>query len=288
MIRYCLINGVLTDAAQASIGLSDLGLLRGYGIFDYFLVRRGMPMFFDDYLDRFSRSAALLGLELPVSLPELKAHIFRLLEANGLSDTAIRLLLTGGYAEDSYTPTHPNWIVMQHPMPQVPARQHAEGIKLMLYRHVRELPEVKSTNYLTGIRIREALKSAGAPEVLYHDGRCVSESARSNFYIITQEGVLVTPRDKVLHGVTRKQVLQSAREIGIPVEERELLLTELPAAAETFLTSTLKGVLPVVQIDELRIGSGAPGPISTRLGEAFRARVEAYLQQQNLPEEREF
>lgn len=287
MVRYCLLNGVLTDAAQASIGLSDLGLLRGYGIFDYFLVRRGMPMFFDDYLDRFSRSAALLGLELPVSLPELKAHIFRLLEANGLSDTAIRLLLTGGYAEDSYTPTQPNWIVMQHPMPQVPARQHAEGIKLMLYRHVRELPEVKSTNYLTGIRIREALKSAGAPEVLYHDGSCVSESARSNFYIVTQEGTLVTPRDKVLHGVTRKQVLQSAREIGIPVEERELLLTELPAAAEAFLTSTLKGVLPVVQIDELRIGSGAPGPLSRRLGEAFRARVEAYLQKNVLPK-REF
>jgi branched-chain amino acid aminotransferase len=287
MIRYHFVNGVLTDAATASVGLSDLGLLRGYGIFDYFLVRRGMPLFFDDYLDRFSRSATLLGLELPAALPELKRHIFHLLDANGLPDTAIRLLLTGGYADDSYTPVQPNWMVMQHLLPQVPAWQHADGIKLMQYRYVRELPEVKSTNYLTGIRIREELKRADAPEVLYHDGRCVSESARSNFFIVTQEGVLVTPRDQVLHGITRKQVLLSAQEAGIPVEERELLLTELPAAAEAFITSTLKGVMPVVQIDDLRIGSGAPGPISRRLGAAFRARVEAYLEKNALPE-REF
>ncbi len=278
MIRFHKINGMLAEAGTAAIGVNDLGLLRGYGIFDFFLVRRGAPMFFDDYLERFFRSAGLLGLDVPVSLPELKQHIHELLDANAQPDSAIRLLLTGGYAEDSYTPARPNWIIMQHEMPRTPPEQYARGIKLMLHRHVRELPEVKSTNYLTGIRIREDLKRAGAPEVLYHDGRQVSESARSNFFIVTSNGVLVTPRDNVLHGVTRKQVLALARQAGIPVEERAVELSELPAAAEAFLTSTVKGVLPVVQIDDMPIGEGMAGPLSVQLMTAFHAHVEAYIQ----------
>ncbi len=277
MIRYYDVNDGLRQKYTASFRLDDLGLLRGYGIFDYFLVRQGVPMFFDDYTERFYRSARLLGLEVPVSTTELCQRIARLLEANREKDTAIRLLLTGGYADDSYTPIEPNFAIMQHPMPTVAPERYEEGIKLMLYRHLREVPEVKSTNYLTGILIREQLRQAGAPEVLYHDGRLVSESARSNFFIITAEGVLVTPADQVLHGVTRKHILALARQAGIRAEERDLALSELPTAAEAFLTSTIKGVLPVVQIDDIRIGDGRPGPVSRGLRELWQNHVADYI-----------
>ena len=277
MIRYYDVNGGLRQKYTASFRLDDLGLLRGYGIFDYFLVRQGVPMFFDDYTERFYRSARLLGLEVPVSTTELCQRIARLLEANREKDTAIRLLLTGGYADDSYTPIEPNFAIMQHPMPTVAPERYEEGIKLMLYRHLREVPEVKSTNYLTGILIREQLRQAGAPEVLYHDGRLVSESARSNFFIITAEGVLVTPSDQVLHGVTRKHILALAQQAGIRAEERDLALSELPTAAEAFLTSTIKGVLPVVQIDDIRIGDGRPGPVSRGLRELWQNHVADYI-----------
>ena len=277
MIRYHDVNGGLRQKYTASFRLDDLGLVRGYGIFDYFLVRQGVPMFWDDYADRFYRSARLLGLEVPIAPEELRQRIARLLEANRERNTAIRLLLTGGYADDSYTPAEPNLAIMQHPMPSVAPERYEEGIKLMLYRHLREVPEVKSTNYLTGIRIRELLKQAGAPEVLYHDGRLVSESARSNFFIVTAEGVLVTPAEQVLHGVTRKHVLELAQQAGIRTEVRDLTLDELPRAAEAFLTSTIKGVLPVVQIDELRIGEGRPGPVSRRLRELWQNHVADYI-----------
>ena len=82
MIRYYDVNGGLRQKYTASFRLDDLGLLRGYGIFDYFLVRQGVPMFFDDYTERFYRSARLLGLEVPVSTTELCQRIARLLEAN--------------------------------------------------------------------------------------------------------------------------------------------------------------------------------------------------------------
>jgi branched-subunit amino acid aminotransferase/4-amino-4-deoxychorismate lyase len=112
---------------------------------------------------------------------------------------------------------------------------------------------------------------------LYHDGRLVSESARSNFFIITAEGVLVTPSDQVLHGVTRKHILALAQQAGIRAEERDLALSELPTAAEAFLTSTIKGVLPVVQIDDIRIGDGRPGPVSRGLRELWQNHVADYI-----------
>jgi branched-chain amino acid aminotransferase len=277
MMLYHHINGALTDTHAAAIGLNDLGLLRGYGIFDFFLVKNKQPLFFQDYMDRFSRSADLLGLELPFSREDTYDHIQELLDANQLNDAAIRLVLTGGYADDSYTPSSPNYIIMQHPMPAVPEAYYTKGIKLMSYPFERELPEIKSTNYLTGIRIRNLLKQAGAPEVLYHNGASISESARSNFFIVTNEGVLVTPEEKILHGITRKQILHLAQDLQIPTETRTLLLSELPKAREAFLTSTTKGVLPVTQIDDITIGNGAPGPISQQLMQAFTDLVHSFI-----------
>lgn len=279
MIRYHLVNGKPVEVAHAALGLQDIGLLRGYGIFDFFLVRQGVPMFIEDYMDRFYRSAQLLGLEVPASRSDFEQHLMQLLAMNETQDTAIRLLLTGGYAADGFTPAEsPNWIIMQHPMPAMPTALYPVGIKLMCYRHVREVPEVKSTNYLTAIRIREDLRRAGAPEVLYHDGHFVSESARSNFFIITREGTLVTPVRNALMGITRKKVLALAARAGMPVEEREVTLQELPEAAEAFLTSTIKGVLPVVQIDDFAIGAGKPGPLTHQLRMAFEDLVEQYVQ----------
>jgi branched-chain amino acid aminotransferase len=277
MMLYHHINGALTDTHAAAIGLNDLGLLRGYGIFDFFLVKNKQPLFFQDYMDRFSRSADLLGLELPFSREDTYDHIQELLDANQLSDAAIRLVLTGGYADDSYTPSSPNYIIMQHPTPTVPEPYYTKGIKLMSYPFERELPEIKSTNYLTGIRIRNLLKQAGAPEVLYHNGASISESARSNFFIVTNEGVLVTPEEKILHGITRKQILRLAQDLQIPTETRTLLLSELPKAREAFLTSTTKGVLPVTQIDDITIGNGTPGPISHQLMQAFTNLVHSFI-----------
>jgi branched-subunit amino acid aminotransferase/4-amino-4-deoxychorismate lyase len=277
MIQYHHINGALTDAPAAAIGLYDLGLLRGYGIFDFFLVKNKKALFFQDYMDRFSRSADLLGLELPFSREDTHDHIQELLQANKLNDAAIRLVLTGGYADDSYTPSSPNYIIMQHPLPGVPDQYYQQGIKLMSYRFERELPEIKSTNYLTGIRIRNLLKNAGAPEVLYHNGHTISESARSNFFIVTPDGILVTPDDKILQGITRKQILLLAQEHHIPIQTRALQLSELSTAAEAFLTSTTKGVLPVTQIDDMTIGNGTPGRISQQLMQAFTALTHSFI-----------
>ncbi|MCB0631820.1 MAG: aminotransferase class IV, partial [Lewinella sp.] len=257
MIRYYCLNGSLTKVEESRLQVSDLSILRGFGIFDYFLVRGGQPLFLADYLDRFYTSAEKLGLSMPVDREGLTRQIMELLEANGHSEAGIRLVLTGGYADDSYTPVNPNLLVMQHAYKTPPAWQFERGIRLMSYDHQRELPEIKSINYLTGIRLQPVLKAAGADYLLYHDHGVIRESDRSNFFALTENGILVTPHEKILRGITRKQVLDIAPDI-VAVEERTVHMDEMPTFREAFLTSSTKGVMPVIQVDDTVIGDGRP------------------------------
>lgn len=277
MIRYYNLNGKLTQANEVSLHVSDLSILRGFGIFDYFLVKKYEPLFLKDYLGRFYTSAEKLGLDVPVNQNELIRLIKELIAANGLSEAGIRLVLTGGYALDSYTPTAPNLIIMEHEFKAPPAWQFDQGIRLLTYGHQRELPEIKSINYLTGIRLQAKLKAQQADYLLYHDQSIIRESDRSNFFGITEDGVLVTPHEKILLGITRKQLIRLASEV-MPVEEREVNLEEIPKFREAFLTSSTKGVMPVVQIDEHSLGDGKPGDLTYKLGELFMERVGSYSQ----------
>jgi branched-subunit amino acid aminotransferase/4-amino-4-deoxychorismate lyase len=275
MIRYYNLNGKLTEVAETKLQVADLAILRGFGIFDYFLVKKHQPLFLADYLERFYNSAEKLGLSVPVERAEITRLIRELIAANGLEDAGIRLVLTGGYAADSYTPVAPNLIIMEHEFKAPPAWQYDQGIRLMAYDHQRELPEIKSINYLTGIRLQAGLKAQQADYLLYHDQGIIRESDRSNFFGITENGILVTPDEKILRGITRKHVLNLAREV-MPIEEREMYMEEIPRLKEAFLTSSTKGVMPVVQIDDQVIGDGKPGDLSYKLGERFQEWAGEY------------
>jgi branched-chain amino acid aminotransferase len=275
-ITHYLINGVATPVAEATLHVSDLSILRGYGVFDYFQVRRGVPLFWEDYAARFFRSAAQLGLEVPYSVSELRHQVLELTRINGATDAAVRFVLTGGYSPDGYTPTAPNLLLLLHELPARIWEVPPTGLKVITCDYQRDLPGAKSTNYAMGIWMLPKVAAAGADELIYHDGGWVRESPRSNFGIVTREGVLVMPREQVLWGVTRLHILDCARSAGMVVEERDLQLAELWAASEVFLTSTTKGIMAIGQVDDVQF-SPAPGPVVQRLQALFLEKVERYL-----------
>lgn len=280
MIKFYLINGVPTPVESAVLHVSDLSILRGYGIFDFFLAREGHPLFWEDYAARFYRSAQLAGLEVPVPEPALKAQVHELLRINELPDAGVRFVLTGGYSPDAYTPAVPNLLLMLHELPANVWETSATGIKVITRDFQRDFPEVKHINYVMGIRMLPAVKAAGAQDLVYHHGGWIRESARSNFYLVNREGAIVTPDTQILEGVTRKQIITLAREHGIPVEIREVHIQEIAEAAEAFFTSSTKGVMPVCQVDDAPVGAGVPGPVAMRLQALFLAHVRAYLDAQ--------
>ena len=162
MIKYYSINGELVPKAQASLGVTDLAIQRGYGLFDYFVVKKGQPVFFEDYLDRVEQSAKWLHLALPVTREVLREQVMRLIRANGEREAGIKIILTGGYADDGYSPEKPNLVILEMPPPTYPASKFEQGVKLMLYEHHRTFPSAKSINYIVGRRVNHHFPGQGA------------------------------------------------------------------------------------------------------------------------------
>ena len=120
--------------------------------------------------------------------------------------------------------------------------------------------------------LKEAANRGAADALFVNEQGHVQEATRSNFFIFRGD-ILVTPRDGVLHGITRNVVLQLAQG-RFAVEERPILLEELPLADEAFITSSSKEITPVVKIEDLVIGSGKPGPRTTELEQRFIEMIE--------------
>jgi branched-subunit amino acid aminotransferase/4-amino-4-deoxychorismate lyase len=275
-LKYHILNGELLPVDEAKLHITDLSILRGFAIFDYFKVKGGKAIFIDDHLERFFRSAKLMDLQVPFTKEEVRGMILLLIEKNGLDNFSIRLQLTGGYSHNGFTPVESNLFLLSLPFPTVPEKYYKEGFHVMTYEYQRELPEVKTTNYLTGIRILPLLQEINADAVLYHDGTYIRESDRSNFFIVNQEGVLVTPKDKILWGVTRKITLKLAPDI-VKTEERDITLEELRSAKEMFLSSSTKPIMPVTKLDNKVVGDGKPGEITVKLMDAFDQYLEEYM-----------
>ncbi len=266
----------LVPAERAGLPLTDLAIRRGYGAFDFLRVVDGVPLFADDHLARFERSAELLGLTPRPSSEALRRHVAELIAANGGGSFGLQLFLTGGDPLDGFAPGTPRTVVLAVDLPAYPEALYRDGVALLPFRFERDLPEAKTTNYATAVRLAGAMREAGATDVLYHDGRRALETTRCNLFVATDRGGLATPGRDVLAGVSRGR-LARALEGVIDVELRDVTLAELEAASEAFLTSTTKGVMPVVRVGETVVGDGRPGPLVRRAAEAFAAHRDAWL-----------
>lgn len=266
---FCYLNREIIPQSEAKLNISDLTLIRGYGVFDYFLFDDFRPRFLADYLERFFNSAKLLNLESPVSKEELAEGVHELIAANKAPSGSIRLVLTGGYSSDSYTPSTGNLFALQSLTPEVSESLHQNGAKVITHLHQREIPLAKSLSYTTGIWLLTRLKKEGVHYPLYHDGTYLRESDRSNFFMVGKDNHLITPASKILMGITRAKVISLAKELSIPHEIREVEITELSSAKEVFFTSSIKGVMPVKSINGKPVGSGKVGDVTKQLQKAF-------------------
>lgn len=261
--------------------VSDLAIQRGYGVFDFVRTSNNIPLFLDDYLERFYNSAALLHLQPTHSKQTLTEIIYELIAKNNLGEAGVKMILTGGYSPESFEPVTPNLIVMQLPIKIPSAAAFNAGIKVITHEYQRDLPTAKSINYLMGIWLLQKIKAQQAVDVLYHKQGIVSELPRANVFMLTHDNKIVTPADNILYGITRKKILQLAAS-KYPVEVRAININEIKNAAEVFMTSTTKRLLPVTQIDDTVTGTGKAGPVTTLLNAAFINMEEKQLSQMAL------
>ncbi len=256
---YSIINGDFVPKEESKILISDLSVQRGYGIFDFFLTINNQPVFLDDHLDRFFYSASQMRLERDLNREELKALIHTLIEKNGIPDSGIRITLTGGYSEDGYNLGKPNLLITQNAFSLNIANK---GISLITHEHQRQLPFVKTIDYLMAIRLQSLIKEKNADDVLYYNEEEITECPRSNFFIVNSKDEILTPSKNILKGITRKKILELS---GFTFLEVPVTLNDLAMAKEAFVSSTTKNILPVLEVDGKPVGNGKPGNITKAL-----------------------
>ena len=267
------VNDEFIPASKAALLVSDLAIQRGYGIFDFCKTIDHKPIFLDEHIQRFIHSAARLRLPIRPKA-EIISVILELVAKNKIPHSGIKLILTGGYSPDGYTTSRPNLVITQTPI-QPPALDAFEkGMRLVTYPHIRQMPDIKTIDYLMAIWLQPYIRDKDADDVLYQRDGLVSECPRSNFFIVTKEGKVVTPAENILKGVIRGKVLTLAQQTG-SVEERPVSLDDIRNAREAFITSTTKHIIPVLQIDGQPIGDGRPGNISRQLRQQLDAWVSS-------------
>lgn len=264
-------NGEIFPIDAAIFKTNDLGLLRGYGLFDYFRTYNGVPFRFEDYWKRFENSARLLRLAIPLSRDETEKVLADLFALSGEPEVAFRFVLTGGYAPDSVHVIQPNLLIRTESLPQDNPAGRLKGIKVLPHAYVRDLPEIKSTNYVHMILMADEMRSQEAADLLFHKDGEISELTRSNVFIF-KGNTLITPGRSILNGITRRVVLELAGP-HFEIQVRSVSLNEFLAADEAFTTSSTKWVMPIVAVGDNRIGDGRAGKNTLFLQGLFEGLV---------------
>lgn len=234
--------------------MADLSIQRGFGLFDFFRLQGLNPLFLDDHLHRFYRSAGGLGLQLPLNDGMLRQVIRELISCNQMPGSGVKMLLTGGASADGISRGEPCLVITQHPIKPVDEETRTRGISLKTFSHQRTLPHIKSIDYLMALWLQPQLAAKGYDEALYVQGGFVRECPRCNIFMIDDSGRLITPKNNLLEGITRKHVLLLAGKV-MPVSERDIMLEELLSAREVFISSTTKEIMPVRRIDDTHLST---------------------------------
>ena len=261
MGKYCFLNGKIISQDKASISLRDIGILRGFGVFEFLRTYNGKLFLPREHIARFKNSAKILNIKIPISEKQLINIINKLLFKNKFKESGIRIILTGGETSDvlgiEYNYNSPTFFILVDEFEELPKSFYQKGVKLITYEYQREIPHAKTINYLTAVKLQNLCKRKKVFDVLYTAEGFLLEPTTSNFFIF-KKNTLLTPEDNILAGTTRNFVIKLAK-TKFKIEEKNISLKELGKATEFFITSTTKEILPIVKIDGNLIGDGRVG-----------------------------
>ena len=247
--NFYFLNGKIVKESDAKISINDLGLLRGYGVFDVLRTYFGKPFLLEEHLLRLFNSAQNIGLKIPYSKAEIKKITNKLLKKVSPEST-IKIIVTGGTSADGFFGNgKPTFAIVVKSLEKA---INQKGAKLITTQYEREIASAKLLNYVRLVQSQNLLRKEKAFTLLYLKGDEVLEGAVCNIFLI-RGNKLITPKARILEGLTRNYVIKIAKK-HYKVEERKVTLKELFNAEEIFVTSTIKGILPVIQIDNKKIG----------------------------------
>jgi branched-chain amino acid aminotransferase len=271
------IDGQFVDEDKAVVSVKDLVVLRGFGVFDALITYNKRPFRLKDHVERLQNSAKHIGLEIGLSNEEICRITEETIKHNTHhEESKIRIIYTGGISSDGVTPEgNGSLMVMVTPRSKLPDNWYTDGVKIITVDIERILPSAKSTTYLSAIFALSQASRQNAIESVYIDRHDrVLEGTTTNFFMF-RDNKLITAGKDILPGITRSVILELA-DGHFDVEIRDIDKRELASAEEIFITASNKEVVPVVQVNDLTVGHGKPGPQTRKLIQLFRDYTTAF------------
>jgi branched-chain amino acid aminotransferase len=279
MVLKIWLDDRLVDEADAKISVFDHGLLYGDGVFEGIRVYNGRIFELEAHVRRLFESAKAIRLDIPMSKTKLVGAIEKTVEANGVVDGYIRLLVTRGVGTLGLNPfvcESGRLIIIADNIQLYPEELYEKGMKVISATTVRNHPlaippQVKSLNYLNNILAKiEALDNDVPEAIMYNHEGYVAEATGDNIFVV-RDGVIYAPpvQAGMLEGITRAVVIKLAEKAKFRVVERNLTRFDLYVCNEFFLTGTAAEVIGIVEIDGRVIGDGKPGPVTRLLRKKF-------------------
>lgn len=277
------LNGGFVDEADAKISVFDHGLLYGDGVFEGIRLYKGCVFKLKEHLERLEMSAKAILLEPPMSREELSEAVCEACRVNGLRDGYIRLVITRGTGSlglSHKSCKNPQVIIIADTITLYPREFYTEGLRIITSptRRINPAalpPMVKSLNYLNNIMAKADADLAGCLEaIMLNDQGYVAECTGDNIFIRHKNRWATPPfHAGALKGITRGAVLEMMEEAGIACQETNITRYEVWTADEIFLTGTAAELIPVVEVDGRKIGTGKPGEQTLALLDQFQDRV---------------
>jgi branched-chain amino acid aminotransferase len=283
------VNGRVFDQEHAVISVFDHGFLYGEGVYETLRTYNGQPFLFDRHMRRLRASAGMVALDVPIGDAEIDARFRETMRAAGLGESTgreayIRILVTRGIGELTYELAacpNPSIVVIVKPNVEPSHEAFERGVKVALVPIVRNHPDtvnprIKSNNLLNNaLAMQEAFKRGAYEGVMRNYKGQLAECTQSNLFIVKNGVAMTPPLDAgLLPGITREFLFEVGADVGIAVRDAELHDHDLLGADEAFLTSTTREAVPIVQVDDRTIGSGAPGPVTRALLHGYRRRAQ--------------
>ncbi len=281
-------NGELVAWEDAKVHVLTHGLHYGTGVFEgvrCYETERGPAIFrHQDHIDRLFKSAELYYMPIPFTAEELRRAAHELIAANGLRECYLRPIAFRGYGTMGLFPLEAPVDVSIAAWPwgaYLGEAAKAKGVraKVASWRRIPGdalIPHAKATGqYLNSVLAKIEASKGGYEEAILLDSLGhVCEGSGENIYLV-RDGVILTPPQTagILDGITRRSVIQIARDLGHEVVERDLARAELYLAEEVFLSGTAAEIVPVTEIDDHAIAAGTRGPITEAIQAVYEAAI---------------
>jgi branched-chain amino acid aminotransferase len=276
---WVFLDGRIVPASAAVVSVRDRSFRWGEGVFETLRARRTAVFRLPAHLARLRASARRLDWSLPWTDAEIVAACASVLGWNGFPESRLRIHASPGDAGADPDPASARLVVDAEPFARVPDETRARGVVLHLLAGpwpAGATTGAKTASYLEHLIARRAAVAAGCFDALLRTASDeVIEAAMANLFAVVRGRVRTPPLTSgALAGITRGAMLEIAARESVAVEEIPITLAELLAAEEAFLTSTAVECLPVRAVGAVRIGGGAPGPVTLRLAAGYRALLE--------------